>query len=703
MARPLSFRTVTEAGLPEETEKGSLDRELDLIRARREGDKRFFRGAFEDYTLLTGLIIGAVFFGGVFIMSSGWVASDSIIVDKTLSTTPFDPGDECVDRSGEVWFNVYYDVDRHVLKVISHNVDSEVQTVIGLTIIIPESNSITKLQGSIGDQDLEFDPDELLEFGHYNATIAIWQVSTDANPESLTQVELQALIDENTAIAIKSFEIENSVHVEIIDEDPRSCWTIQGLGNWGWIMMGAEWVGGREAAMLTGGSAGIPAWWMAIISLGMSLFFLCVQYPLMHKMYHRDTHDILNDEQLSRLIRRTLRQSTEKLHIDIDFDELKMQLRTISIDVLVPYTTRSTTIEQPSDIRAVLTKSLLEEFAVFGEMKPLQMKILCIDQGIHESHEGNRRSLTPGEIPVLMEDYSKFFTTMSTYGWLEVAANNSLNRWFKKHDLVDYGTAVLADEDAVFVRVIYKPVMRFTYFLFKSTYQDMQEDLHAHLSQDLQKHLEGRVLVVSARNEKATLSDRAMAGRVEDPTLGAYGLARKGSLLDPVIGGIIPVSDSEKEELVGEALVARQGGITGALLQNPFMGDILSGVEYIANKNQDRIEKYGFWFLIVFVWIPFMASGVLVGAMLGLVARMRFQRVLAACLMGGTAASLTWAYTAKGIIEFMERYHAEAFIPFVILLAIGFTLMHLRRNKRKRREELFRESMAFFAGSPDSI
>ncbi len=703
MARPLSFRTVTEAGLPEETEKDSLDRELDLIRARREGDKRFFRGAFEDYTLLTGLIIGAVFFGGVFIMSSGWVASDSIIVDKTLSTTPFDPGDECVDRSGEVWFNVYYDVDGHVLKVISHNVDSEVQTVIGLTIIIPESNSITKLQGSIGDQDLEFDPDELLEFGHYNATIAIWQVSTDANPESLTQAELQALIDENTAIAIKSFEIENSVHVEIIDEDPRSCWTIQGLGNWGWIMMGAEWVGGREAAMLTGGSAGIPAWWMAIISLGMSLFFLCVQYPLMHKMYHRDTHDILNDEQLSRLIRRTLRQSTEKLHIDIDFDELKMQLRTISIDVLVPYTTRSTTIEQPSDIRAVLTKSLLEEFAVFGEMKPLQMKILCIDQGIHESHEGNRRSLTPGEIPVLMEDYSKFFTTMSTYGWLEVAANNSLNRWFKKHDLVDYGTAVLADEDAVFVRVIYKPVMRFTYFLFKSTYQDMQEDLHAHLSQDLQKHLEGRVLVVSARNEKATLSDRAMAGRVEDPTLGAYGLARKGSLLDPVIGGIIPVSDSEKEELVGEALVARQGGITGALLQNPFMGDILSGVEYIANKNQDRIEKYGFWFLIVFVWIPFMASGVLVGAMLGLVARMRFQRVLAACLMGGTAASLTWAYTAKGIIEFMERYHAEAFIPFVILLAIGFTLMHLRRNKRKRREELFRESMAFFAGSPDSI
>ena len=97
-----------------------------------------------------------------------------------------------------------------------------------------------------------------------------------------------------------------------------------------------------------------------------------------------------------------------------------------------------------------------------------------------------------------------------------------------------------------------------------------------------------------------------------------------------------------------------------------------------------------------------MASGVLVGAMLGLVARMRFERVLAACLFGGTAASITWAYSAKGIIEFMEKYHAEAFIPFLIFLVFAFTIIHLRNNKRRRREELFRESMAFFAGSTDS-
>ena len=214
---------------------------------------------------------------------------------------------------------------------------------------------------------------------------------------------------------------------------------------------------------------------------------------------------------------------------------------------------------------------------------------------------------------------------------------------------------------------------KFAYFLFKPNYQNLQGDLREQLGSDLDNLLEGRVLVVSARNEKSTLGDRAVAGRVE-----------QGS-----------------EELTGEAMVAKRGGIPGALLQNPFMGDILSSVEYVAHKNRSRIDRYGFWGLIVFVWIPFMASGVLVGAMLGLVARMRFERVLAACFIGGTAASITWAYTARGIIEVMERYHAEALIPFVILLAILFTWLKIRDNKRHRREELFRDSMAFFGGASE--
>ena len=73
-------------------------------------------------------------------------------------------------------------------------------------------------------------------------------------------------------------------------------------------------------------------------------------------------------------------------------------------------------------------------------------------------------------------------------------------------------------------------------------------------------------------------------------------------------------------------------------------------------------------------------------------------RVLAACMIEGTAASLTWAYTARGIIEFMERYHAEAIIPVILLIAVAFTWLKIRDNRIRRREELFRDSMAFFSG-----
>ncbi len=452
------------------------------------------------------------------------------------------------------------------------------------------------------------------------------------------------------------------------------------FGYWGWALMAAEWAGGRETAMLTGGSAGVPAWWMASISLGMSIFFLCVQYPLMHRMYHRDIDDILTKKQLFRLIERTLIKSEEELRIKLNFEELKMQERAISIDIIIPYNTTNKTIGEATDIRAKLTKDLLEEFSIFGEMRPLQIKSICTD-GKNSSLENDfilskDLSLVVSERSPLSEDYTLFFSGLGENGKLEEEITHVLDKWFKIHNLVDYGTAIIVDEESVLIRVIYTPLMKFSYFLYRKSYIDMQDDLTDFLIINLDSLLGDRELVVSARNEKASLSDRAVAGRVE---LG-----------------------SSQDDLVGEAMVAKQAGLTGVLLQNPFMGDILSSVEYVAHSNRSRIDKYGFWGLIVFVWIPFMASGVLVGAMLGLVARMRFRRVLLACLIGGSAASVTWAYTARGIIEFMEKYHAQTFIPFLILLAFVFTFLHLRRNKRRRREELFRESMAFFATSSNS-
>ena len=673
----------------------SLDIELQRIRDRRTNPEKNFMvntvvpQTFDDYTLVVGLISGLVFFGTVFIASSGLVLADSIAIDDTLSGTLMDKSD-CVDKTGEVWLQTWVNQDQD-LRLRTQNVQSDSSSII-LVNLTNESGMTahSTILGGTGDHSLTVLHDELDDGGFEVAmTVYVWK-SDSTDLSTLSQDDLFTRIYESSdeadtiekqiTVALKTSKSsslwgsgDSHRTMEKFDDEPRACWTVQQLGGWGWVLMGAEWVGGRETAMLTGGSAEVPPWYMAAVSLGMSIFFLCVQYPLMHRLYHRETDDMLSSDQMRRLIQNTIESAAERLHVKPEFESMLVQDRAISVDVFLPYRKTRRTLASKVDVKGTIIKDILSEFSIFGEMRPLQIKVVCIDSEDEESSSSVAFEFPDSDwaLPQDSEDYGNFFTTMGNFGHLEESFRDSMSRWFKKHDVADYGSAIMADEDAVFIRVIYRPITKFAYFLFKPTFQHLQGDLREQLAQDLDEHLDGRTLVVSARNEKSTLADRAVAGRVE-----------QGS-----------------EELTGEAMVAKRGGIPGALLQNPFMGDILSSVEYVAHKNRSRIDRYGFWGLIVFVWIPFMASGVLVGAMLGLVARMRFERVLAACFIGGTAASITWAYTARGIIEFMERYHAEALIPFVIMLALAFTIFHVRNNKRRRREELFRDSMAFFAGA----
>jgi len=679
-----------------------IDIELDRIRDRRENPGQSFLyntvvpQTFDDYTLVFGLIAGLVFFGSITIASSGLILGNSIVIDDALSGTPLDPND-CVDKRGEVWIDTW--VDHDDLQIESHNAPTSSSSAIFVYVWdkssmradgTPPNEEIYLLRGGIGDLDLEISKEDLADGDYVLRILVLFWENSSNDWSDLSAEELSEKLNETTSkedssgLAIKDLEIElhttesssifgsGETHrkMEELDDEKRACLTIQRMGVWGWGLMGAEWVGGRETAMLTGGNAEIPPWYMAMVSLGMSVFFLCVQYPLMHRLYHRETDDLLSSEQMKRLISRTAENACKRLQIEPDMESIRVQDRAISVDVFLQYSTTRKTIMSPIEVKGTIIKDILNEFRIFGEMRPLQIKTVCTDTNLGSGEKPDFD--TSGTIR-LSDDYSVFFSSIGQFGKLEESFRESMSRWFRKHDVADYGSAIMADEDAVFVRVIYRPVMKFAYFLFKPTYEHLQGDLREQLGSDLEHLLEGRELVVSARNEKSTLGDRAVAGRVE-----------QGS-----------------EEHTGEAMVAKRDGIPGALLQNPFMGDILSSVEYVAHKNMKRIDKYGFPFLIVFVWIPFMASGVLVGAMLGLVARMRFQRVLAACFIGGTAASITWAYTARGIIEVMERYHAEAFIPFVILLAIGFTWLKIRDNKRHRREELFKDSMSFFAGASE--
>lgn len=686
-----------DAPVPEEEEVdeplldySEIDEELDRVRARREGVKRPFFSGPEGKTLAFGLVT-AVIFGAIIVLSStGVVLADSIAIDQALSGTTLDPGQECEDRTGVAWLNIWVGED-HDMRIRLYNMGPE-NIVIHARLVNPiDPNAARDLSpqedplvvnGTLNQTEIRLDT-HLVNDSEYTLVVKVYN-TTGLNLTNDNQTALigeKAVIENQRQVRVKDIETggfmsliglsEGSVTkgIELLDEEARACWTVQSLGQWSIALMGAEWAGGRETAMLAGGSAGVPPWWMAFVSLFMSVVFLFIQYPLMYRLYHRDDDDLLSDEQTTRLIERTLQSTCDDLHVNYNSELTEIEVKDLIISIHVCYENTDRSFEKRESVRAKLLKDVLSEFAVFGEMRSTELDVRTMQdrRGVHQSI---REGLETIEEPV--EDYTSFFTDLNNYARIDDSIREVVRSWFASNPLRHIKDNVTSDDFAVYLRVNYKPGNQILSFFRNSfSYEDVQRELRSTIREKLGAMLGDRRIIVSAVSDVDTRADRVAAGRAEK------------------------LSVKEGDETVAtEAFVAKQEGITGTLLQNEFVADILSSVEFIAHQNRRRIDRYGFFGLIVFVWIPFMASGVLVGAMLGLVARMRFQTVLSACLIGGTAASVTWAYTAKGIIEVMERYHAEALLPVIIGLVVVMAMLHVRSNKQHRQRELLKTRIA---------
>ena len=393
-----------------ETEAQSIDKELEKIRDRRlNSDKTFLVNTIvprtsDDYTLIFGVICGAIFFGGIFITSSGLIAAESIVIDDKLSGTFFD-SEDCTDRRYEVYFEIY-SIDENI-KIKSHHVDSTMTSIliVNLTNHNDIGSTMEYVAGGIGNQDTTIYSEEIKD-GHYEIKVEIFIWDEEVNISNLSKAILLKYIDDGSYVEnlnktvdlhMKS-RVTNEIPIiktltldkwgnselqkipEISDNEPRACMSVQQLGIWGWALMGLEWAGGRETAMLTGGTAGVPPWWLASVSLGMSIFFLCVQYPLMHRLYHREIDDLLSTKQMKRLLQQILQKSAKGLRIKLDMEDFKIQDRPLSIDALVPYKTSSKTIVGPVEVKTRMITDILSEFAIFGEMRPIQLKSVCTDK-----------------------------------------------------------------------------------------------------------------------------------------------------------------------------------------------------------------------------------------------------------------------------------------------------------------------------------
>ena len=665
-----------------ESKSDSLLKELNEIRRRRtDGDKRSMFAKKENPVLFVGVMYGILYGVLILSMSSGMLGQ-STAMDHGASDTFLDIGDVCTEIDDEPWIHIFPNEDAEVFSLNVYNLPAGYAE---LTYNIVEKGTSSSSNSSMTSRVLDDENNRIhakadystLDEGNYVVSLSIemFETKEDAENDSIQPMmeELQKSVDFELEITTKGFAFlpfggdETVREVRITDPGPRSCWSVQELGNWGYILLVAELGGGRETAMLAGGAAGIPAWWMAFNSLSLSIFSLLIAYPIMYKVYHQEADDILSRNHIIRLVDAIISKCERRLGISIDHELAKVEPRDLSIDIMVPYKNTENTLSDSKTIRDEILREVLEEFALFHVFKPVQLTVRSIgsnqaidfDSGVGIGVGDRNDEESP-------ENYTSFFEELHSLSRIEDEVRDSLDLFFVRDNTLKLENAVITSDDRiVFVSIIFKPTTRFAYFRYKRLASEVEDELRRYISERNKDLLTSQELIVKARNQISTLADRSGAGRVE--------------------------TKGDKDERI--AAVARQDGFGGRMLQTKLLGDILSTVEYTANEKREMINKWGFWGLIVFVWIPFMASGVLVGAMLGLLSRMKFMRVLMATMVGGFIASITWAYTAEGIVRIMHKYKLEAVIPIIIIVFILAAILHIRSTKNRRQTELFEDTL----------
>lgn len=665
-----------------ESKSDSLLKELDEIRRRRtDGDSRSIFAKKENPVLFVGVMYGILYGALILSMSSGMLGQ-STAMDHSASTTFLDIGDECNEIDDEPWIHIFPNEDAEVFSLNVYNLPAG-YVVLTYNIVEEGTSSSSNATESIRALDDENNRAHAkadyssLDEGNYVVSLSVemYETREDAENDSIQPMMdvLEKSVDFELDITTKGFAFlpfggdETVREVRITDSGPRSCWSVQELGNWGYILLVAELGGGRETAMLAGGAAGIPAWWMAFNSLSLSIFSLLIAYPIMYKVYHQEADDILSRNHIIRLVEDIISKCERRLGISIDHELAKVEPRDLSIDIMVPYKNTENTLSDSKTIRDEILREVLDEFALFHVFKPVQLTVRTIgsNQAI-DFDSGVGIGVGDRDDEESPENYTSFFEELHSLSRVEDEVRDSLDLFFVRDNTLKLENAVITSDDRiVFISVIFKPTTRFAYFRYKRLASEVEDELRAYISERNRDLLTSQELIVKARNQVSTLADRSGAGRVE--------------------------TKGDKDERI--AAVARQDGFGGRMLQTKLLGDILSTVEYTANEKREMINKWGFWGLIVFVWIPFMASGVLVGAMLGLLSRMKFMRVLIATMVGGFIASITWAYTAEGIVKIMHKYKLEAVIPIIIIVFILAAILHIRSTKNRRQTELFEDTL----------
>ena len=124
------------------------------------------------------------------------------------------------------------------------------------------------------------------------------------------------------------------------------------------------------------------------------------------------------------------------------------------------------------------------------------------------------------------------------------------------------------------------------------------------------------------------------------------------------------------------------------LIETRLLGKALRFSHRIAEKNQEKVRRWGPLAIGFFVWIPIYSTGALVGAIIGRLIGMRSVTVIPATVLAMAASAISWAYAFDYLFRVAEK--TGKILPSLFVAVIFGIALVLRfsRASRKRSTKL---------------
>lgn len=123
------------------------------------------------------------------------------------------------------------------------------------------------------------------------------------------------------------------------------------------------------------------------------------------------------------------------------------------------------------------------------------------------------------------------------------------------------------------------------------------------------------------------------------------------------------------------------------LLVIKWLKKISDRIRKAAEKNKDKVRRYGIAGLFMFVWLPFWMTGPVVGCMIGYLLGLRVWINITTVLVGTYAAILGWAFLLYQLHQKTISYSSYAIVFATALIAAGMLAWTLRQRLTAHRSK----------------